>query len=186
MAVPRGPLVPAILVGLLLTLVAVLLLGQGGESAPGGSREVAAATTKPGPTDGPEAPSAPPSAPSLEPAAPTEPPPPPDPTPGPSAPVEPPVTGLVTGAVSRSSLDLTATYDVHAALTVFSGELDVSTTIVARNDGDRSIDRLELNTVAARLGKLRITGSSVDDRRVRCGSTTRPSSCRSAGCSSPA
>jgi hypothetical protein len=167
MAVPRGPLVPAILVVLLLVLVGVLLLGQGRGPAPGGPREVAAATTGPRTTEAAEASSAAPPAASPEPVATPEPLPTPDPTPVPPAPVEPPVTGLASGSVNRSSLDLTATYDVHAVLTVFSGELDVSTTIVARNDGDRSIDRLELNTVAARLGKLHITGSTVDERRVK-------------------
>jgi aminopeptidase N len=69
--------------------------------------------------------------------------------------------------VDRSSLDLTATYAVNAELTVGTGELDVSTTLVVRNDGETSIDRLELNTIAARLGRLHVTAAAVDDRRVK-------------------
>ena len=88
--------------------------------------------------------------------------------PTPPAPsVAPPVLGLAPGSVNRTSLDLDATYDVNAEISVGTGELHVSTTIVVRNAGTRSIDRLELNTVAARLGRLRITNATVDDKRVK-------------------
>jgi hypothetical protein len=78
-----------------------------------------------------------------------------------------PATGLQPGSVDRTSLDLVATYDVNAAITVGAGLLDVSTTLVVRNAGRTSIDRLELNTVAARLGGMRLGGTSVDGRRVK-------------------
>ena len=97
-------------------------------------------------------PSAAPSAePSAEPSAP--------PT---SPPTLPGVTAIVPGAVDRSSLDVTATYRVNAAITVGTGRLDVATRIIARNDSGKGIDRLELNTVAARLGDIELT-ATVDD-----------------------
>jgi hypothetical protein len=75
-------------------------------------------------------------------------------------------TAIVPGSVDRSSLDVSATYRVNAAITVGTGALDVWTRIVATNVSGDGIDRLELNTVAARLGALRITTSTVDDRSV--------------------
>jgi aminopeptidase N len=73
----------------------------------------------------------------------------------------------VPGAVNRSSLDLSATYHVNAAITVASGSLDVTTTINVRNDSGGPIDRLELNTIAARLGAIKIIGATVDDLPVK-------------------
>jgi hypothetical protein len=85
----------------------------------------------------------------------------------PSTPEGQPATGLQRGSVHRTSLDLVATYDVNAAITVSTGLLDVSTTLAVRNAGGKSIDRIELNTVAARLGGIRLGGTSVDGRRVK-------------------
>lgn len=78
-----------------------------------------------------------------------------------------PVTSIVPGEVDRSSLDVRATYRVTAAITVSTGALDVTTRIEARNESGDGIDRLELNTIAARLGKAKITHASVDDRAVK-------------------
>lgn len=76
-------------------------------------------------------------------------------------------TAIVPGSVNRSSLEITATYRVYAAITVKNGALDVTTRIVATNASGAGIDRLELNTIAARLGGIRVTTSTVDDVPVR-------------------
>jgi hypothetical protein len=95
-------------------------------------------------------------------------------TPGPSAPAPAPgdptapgATGIVPGTVNRTSLDLTASYDVKAAITVSTGALDVTTAISVRNDSGAGIDRLELNTIAARLGGMKILATTVDDVPVK-------------------
>ena len=74
-----------------------------------------------------------------------------------------PPTSIVAGKVDRTSLELTATYHVNAAITVKTGGLDVTTRIQVRNDSGEGIDRLDLNTVAARLGGMHIYAASVDD-----------------------
>ena len=50
---------------------------------------------------------------------------------------------------------MTATYAVDASITVDTGVLGVATTITARNDSGAGVDRIALNTIAARLGSLR-------------------------------
>jgi hypothetical protein len=106
-------------------------------------------------------------------AAETDVPPQPTPSPGstdlpqPSAtPGELPATGIVPGSVDRTSLAISATYDVNAAITVATGALEMATLIDIRNDSGDGIDRLELNTIAARLGSIRITGAAVDETPV--------------------
>ena len=79
---------------------------------------------------------------------------------------EPP-PGIVPGTVDTATLRVTATYDVKAAITVATGELEMATLIQVRNDSGTDIDRLELNTVAAAVGKLRITRATVDDATVK-------------------
>lgn len=93
-----------------------------------------------------------------------------DGTPTDGTPSEPPPTdgvpqpsSIVPGTVDRTSLNVAASYRVNAAVTVRKGALDVSTTITVRNDSGDGIDRLELNTIAARLGSLSILGLTVDD-----------------------
>jgi hypothetical protein len=78
-----------------------------------------------------------------------------------------PGTGIVPGSVNRSSLSLTATYDVNALITVSTGVLEMATLIQVRNDSGTEIDRLELNTIAAAIGQLRVTDATVDDVPVR-------------------
>jgi hypothetical protein len=85
-----------------------------------------------------------------------------NPEPSPPGETAPP-TSIVPGAVDRTSLLLTASYHVNAAITVKSGGLDVTTRIQVRNDSGDGIDRLELNTIAARLGGMRIYAATVDD-----------------------
>lgn len=89
------------------------------------------------------------------------------PTPEPLPTAEPGVTAIVPGEVDRSSLAVRATYRVTAAITVRTGALDVTTRIEAQNVSGDGIDRLELNTIAARLGNLKVTHATVDDRVVK-------------------
>jgi hypothetical protein len=89
----------------------------------------------------------------------------PDTTPIPTS-GPPRLTAIVPGTVGRASLDVTARYHVNAAITVHTGALDVTTAITVRNDSGAGIDRLELNTIAARLGALAVTGTTVDDAPV--------------------
>ena len=75
-------------------------------------------------------------------------------------------TAIVPGSVNRTSLKLRATYAVTASLAVDTGVLRVATTITARNDSGAGIDRVELNTIAARLGSITISSASVDGTPV--------------------
>jgi hypothetical protein len=77
-----------------------------------------------------------------------------------------PASAIEPGSVNRTSLKLTATYAVSASLAVDTGVLRTSTTITARNDSGAGIDRIELNTIAARLGAISITSASVDGAPV--------------------
>ena len=75
-------------------------------------------------------------------------------------------TAIQPGSVDRTTLEVTATYDVKAAITVRSGALDVTTAITIRNDSGDGIDRIELNTIAARLGAMKVLSTTVDDAPV--------------------
>lgn len=83
-----------------------------------------------------------------------------------------PVTGpvgsrILAGAVERTSLDLSATYDVRLKLSYGKGTISAVSTMTVTNASGGPIDRLELNTIAARLGRLRISSLSVDGSPVR-------------------
>jgi hypothetical protein len=87
---------------------------------------------------------------------------------GPEPTIDPVVpVGVVPGVVNRSSLDVSATYRVNATITVRTGALDVTTRIEATNTSGSDIDRLELNTIAARLGGMKVTNATVDDVPVK-------------------
>lgn len=89
------------------------------------------------------------------------------PTPGPGPSNGPAIASLIVpGAVDRTSLELTATYRVNAAITVRTGALDVSSRIEVTNTSGAGIDRLELNTIAARLGGISIVAATVDNNPV--------------------
>lgn len=169
MVASRGRSLPAILLAVLIAATGVLLFGSAGRRPAVPISEVAAATSNAQPAGTELEPLEAP--PSLEPA--TSPTPEPSvaatgaPTPEPTTQDEPVRTGLRAGSVNRTSLDLVATYDVNAAITVGTGLLDVSTTLVVRNAGTKPIDRLELNTVAARLGAIRLGRASVDGQPVK-------------------
>ena len=108
-----------------------------------------------------EAPTKPPD-PTVPPA--TEPPPSPSPTTDPNT---PPPPSIEPGEVDRSSMNVSATYDVNALVSVGTGDIEMAARIEVTNESGRSIDRLELNTIAARLGNIDVTESSVDGERVK-------------------
>jgi hypothetical protein len=87
--------------------------------------------------------------------------PPPSATPGPT-----PASAILPGAVDRSSLDVSATYDVDLTIAVGTGDIHVGVVLEARNDSGEPIDRLELNTIAARLGGLDVRSAAVDGHPV--------------------
>jgi aminopeptidase N len=64
--------------------------------------------------------------------------------------------GLVAGTVNATSINLRAEYDVKASLNFGTRAFKVSTTIQVRNDSGKPIDRLELNTIATRLGSMKL------------------------------
>ena len=73
---------------------------------------------------------------------------------------------IVPGRVDRTSLALVGRYTVSLGLGFNAGTIDVSTRLEVQNASPGPIDRLELNTIAARLGRLRLGTVSVDGRRV--------------------
>jgi hypothetical protein len=75
-------------------------------------------------------------------------------------------SAIVPGAVNRSSLALEARYDVRLSLSMATYRLAATETIEFVNRSGGPIDRLDLNTVLARLGGLEITAASVDGRPV--------------------
>jgi len=97
----------------------------------------------------------------------------PDPTPDPTPTATPsptpeptPPTAILPGAVDRSSLEIEATYDVTLDVTVATGAIHVGVVIEATNASGGPIDRLDLNTIAARLGNIDVKSAEVDDRPV--------------------
>jgi hypothetical protein len=88
----------------------------------------------------------------------------PEPTPPAS---EPPGGSIVPGSVNRTSMNVSVTYDVKTLISVGSRRVEMTTLLRLTNQSGDGIDRLDLNTVAARLGNLRITETSVDDKRVK-------------------
>jgi hypothetical protein len=74
-----------------------------------------------------------------------------------------PVTSaIVPGSVDRTSLNLSARYDVSATLRYGDRSLVTRTILAVTNLSGGPIDRLELNTIAARLGRIRLGAVSVD------------------------
>jgi hypothetical protein len=66
----------------------------------------------------------------------------------------------------RTSYDVRATYDVDAHLDWARGSLHVSSLMHLTNTSGGPLTRLELNTVAAKLGRLQLLSASVDGRSV--------------------
>jgi len=70
------------------------------------------------------------------------------------------------GAVNATSMNLTAEYTATVNLSFGTRAFKVNEAIAVTNTSGIAIDRLELNTIAARLGGMRITRASVDDVAV--------------------
>src|SRR5262245_49881543 len=71
-------------------------------------------------------------------------------------------SAIVPGSVNRSSLFLDATYDAYLKVSWGPRSVYVDSTATIRNTSGASIDRVELNTIAARLGSIRMQGATVD------------------------
>ena len=69
---------------------------------------------------------------------------------------------IVAGSVDRSSLQLDAVYRSNLKLTWDTRAIWVDSTAIIRNTSGAEIDRVELNTVAARLGNMRLRPVTVD------------------------
>jgi hypothetical protein len=75
-------------------------------------------------------------------------------------------SAIVPGAVNRSSLAISATYEVRVRLDVGARRLRGWTEIIATNRSGAGIDRLELNTVMPRLGAMQLSRVTVDGAEV--------------------
>lgn len=87
------------------------------------------------------------------------------PTPHPVAPDG--VGGIVAGSVGRTSLNLHTTYDARLKLSWSNRRIRVDARLTIRNTSGGPIDRVELNTIAARLGSIRLDPVTVDGRAVK-------------------
>ena len=142
-------------------LLAALVFGACDATVPRpvGTQEVAGETDAPSAAAPHRTPAQ--ATPSTEPHRTPAPTPDPDPTTAPGTPGTT-TTAILPGSVNRSSLEVSATYHVNAAITVQTGALDVTTRIVATNASADGIDRLELNTIAARLGGIKVSATADD------------------------
>jgi hypothetical protein len=77
------------------------------------------------------------------------------------------VGDIVAGSVDRSSLRLAATYDVRLKLSWAHHRIRVDATLAVTNTSGGPIDRLELNTIATRLGGIRLDPVTVDGIAVK-------------------
>jgi len=85
----------------------------------------------------------------------------PRPTQTPKPRASPKPTSAPRNTVNRTSIALVATYDVAVSLNYGTRALRVNETINVRNASGGSIDHLELNTVTARIGALRLRSVTV-------------------------
>jgi hypothetical protein len=69
---------------------------------------------------------------------------------------------IVAGSVGRSSLALDAVYRARLKLTWVTRAIWVDSTAIVTNTSGAEIDRIELNTIAARLGSIRLRPVTVD------------------------
>ncbi len=77
------------------------------------------------------------------------------------------VGDIVAGSVDRSSLRLAATYDARLKLSWAHHRIRVDATLAITNTSGGPIDRLELNTIATRLGGIRLDPVTVDGVTVK-------------------
>ena len=66
------------------------------------------------------------------------------------------------GSVGRSSLFVDATYDASLRISWGTRKISVDSTATIRNTSGAPIDRIELNTIAARLGSIQLHSVTVD------------------------
>ncbi len=78
-----------------------------------------------------------------------------------------PASDITPGRVDRTSLYLSATYQVGLRLRYGTRSFQANTVATIRNSSSGPIDRVELNTIAARLGGMRLLTVQVDGRAVR-------------------
>ena len=76
------------------------------------------------------------------------------------------VSAITPGSVNRTSLNLSATYSVGLTLNYASRSFMVNSIATITNTSGGPIDRIELNTVAARLGGMSLRVVQVDGRNV--------------------
>jgi hypothetical protein len=75
----------------------------------------------------------------------------------------PPTTDAIRpGSVNATTMDLTAEYSATVRLNFGTRAFRVDEAIVVTNTSSGPIDRLELNTIAARLGRMTVGAASVD------------------------
>ena len=73
------------------------------------------------------------------------------------------ITGdIVPGSVGQASVNLSATYDAYLKISWGPRTIWVDSTATIRNTSGGPIDRVELNTIAARLGEIRLQPVTVD------------------------
>jgi hypothetical protein len=88
------------------------------------------------------------------------------PAPSGSATTSATASAIVPGAVNRTSIRLVATYDVNATVHYWDRRVSAVSVMSVRNASGGPIDRVELNTVTARIGSLRLGSVTVDGRTV--------------------
>ena len=74
--------------------------------------------------------------------------------------------GLVSGSVNRTSVLLTAEYDVALTIGFDDRSMKVDSVMTVRNDSGEPIDRVELNTIAARVGGMKLGAVTVAGKAV--------------------
>ena len=82
------------------------------------------------------------------------------------SPVRATATAIVPGSANRTSLALSATYDAKLHLDWTPRRVKVDVRIAITNTSGGPVDRIELNTVAARLGSMRYMSVLVDGAHV--------------------
>jgi hypothetical protein len=82
--------------------------------------------------------------------------------PAPSASPRTTPAGLVPGSVNATSMNLRAEYQATVTLSFARRSFRVASTMTVTNTSGKAIDRLELNTIAARLGDMSLAVARVD------------------------
>ena len=80
-----------------------------------------------------------------------------------------PASAIIPGAVDQTSMNLRATYASTVRLSFATRAFKVHVAATITNISGGPIDRVELNTAVARLGRMRLTSTLVDDQAVAAG-----------------